>query len=126
MALVCPREAVTNVAVRIDSGPWLLNGELAYAEGSAPIAAAVLAGPHPLLGGTMGNNVVRALGDGLAWRGVVTLRFDYRGSGDNEGPAADLVARLSQFWETSQIEEEADYQKDLVSAVAFLRSAVGA
>jgi hypothetical protein len=41
----------------------------------------VLAGPHPLLGGTLHNNVVRGLGDGPARGGLATLRFNYRGVG---------------------------------------------
>jgi alpha/beta superfamily hydrolase len=113
-------------AIRFRCGPWQLAGELAYAGDAASCAAAVIAGPHPLLGGTMTNNVVRALGDGLARQGIVTLRFDYRGVGASEGPAADVAGQLAEFWRTSRVNEEAGFAEDLATAVAFLRSVAGA
>ena len=48
------------------AGPNLLHGELAYREAGRARGAVVFAGPHPLLGGNLRNNVVRRLGDGLA------------------------------------------------------------
>ncbi len=123
MPPACPSEELTNETVRFRSGLWLLEGEMAYTD-SAPRAAAVIAGPHPLLGGTMENNVVRGLGDGLARRGVVTLRFDYRGAGASEGPVADAATRLAQFWECSRVADEAEYQEDVTDAASFLRRAV--
>jgi uncharacterized protein len=126
MPPACPSDAPTVEAVQFHSGRWLLRGELAYGADTAPVAAAVLAGPHPLLGGTMENNVSRALGGGLARRGIVTLRFDYRGVGASEGPATDATARLTQFWQTSRVDDEPGYVEDFAAAVDFLRSAVGA
>jgi alpha/beta superfamily hydrolase len=64
--------------VRFTAGAHRLEGELVYPEEQRPARAVVLAGPHPLLGGNMHNNVVRALGDGLARLGAATLRFNYR------------------------------------------------
>jgi alpha/beta superfamily hydrolase len=125
MACACPSDAVVVEAVRFRRGEWVLSGELAYDDGRVPSVAAVVAGPHPLLGGTMANNVVRGLGDGLARRGVVTLRFDYRGTGASEGPAAVGGARLAEFWQTSRLDDEAEYRGDVAAAVAFLRSSVG-
>ncbi len=57
--------------------------EPAAAAGDA--RAAVLFGPHPLLGGDLENNVLRALADACAARGLVAVRFDYRGVGASEG-----------------------------------------
>jgi alpha/beta superfamily hydrolase len=84
----------------------------------------VLAGPHPLLGGTLNNNVVRALGDGLAERGVATLRFNYRGVGSSEGPSPGKNS-LAEFWLHSRVSEEKDFRDDFVGAMAFLRSLLG-
>jgi alpha/beta superfamily hydrolase len=119
----CPPDSLTVEAVRFRSCRWSLTGSLAYAVDHAPVAAALLAGPHPLLGGTMGNNVVRALGDGLARLGLVTLRFDYRGVGMSEGPITDASLSLAEFWQTSRTSEEGAFREDVVAAATFLRQA---
>jgi alpha/beta superfamily hydrolase len=119
------RETVVEL-VRFRAGPYVLEGELAYPEDAAPRGCAVLAGSHPLLGGNMHNNVVRGLGDGLAGRGLATLRFNYRGVGGSEGPDVDVARHLAEFWETSHVAGEADHAQDLQGAVEFLRDAVGA
>jgi alpha/beta superfamily hydrolase len=123
MSWACPPDSVTVESVRFRSAGWLLSGELVYAIDRAPLGAAVVAGPHPLLGGTMANNVVRALGDGLARLGFVTLRFDYSGVGASEGPVVDRAVQLTEFWQTSRTSEEVDFRKDLVAAATFLRQA---
>jgi alpha/beta superfamily hydrolase len=124
MPLCSPPEEIINETVRFPSGPCLLEGELAYPEGT-PIGAALLAGPHPLLGGNRDNNVVRALGDGLARSGLVTLRFNYRGVGASTGPAVDVAAHLTAFWQTSRAPDDAAYQADLDAARLFLRWVTG-
>ncbi len=69
----------------------------------------------------MHNNVVRALGDGLAGRGVATLRFNYRGVGASEGPADSRNAQFKRFWQSSRADLEPEYLADLCGAVAYLR-----
>jgi alpha/beta superfamily hydrolase len=120
----CAPEELTVEAVRIPTGDVRLEGELAY-PAAEPVGMAVLAGPHPLLGGTVHNNVVRGLGDGLARCGLATLRFNYRGVGGSDGAATDLAEQLTAFWRTSRAPDEPHYRDDLVAAVAFLRAAVG-
>jgi alpha/beta superfamily hydrolase len=120
MSPPCTCDNVTVESVRIACGAGDLEGELAYAD-SVPWGAAVIAGPHPLLGGGMHNNVVRGLGDGLAAHGLVTLRFNYRGN----RPDADRLNDLAAFWRTSRDPAEPAYQADLTAAVAYLRSVVG-
>jgi alpha/beta superfamily hydrolase len=117
--------AIVVEEVLFPAGAYRLQGELAYAEANAPCGVAVLAGPHPLLGGNLHNNVVRGLGDGLAQRGLASLRFNYRGVGRSEGQIHDVARHLRQFWETSHVPEEADYWQDVQGAVAFARRAVG-
>jgi alpha/beta superfamily hydrolase len=116
MASPAPAEAFTIESVRIPAGDHDLVGELAYPD-SIPTGGVIIAGPHPLLGGTMHNNVVRALGDGLAARGCVTLRFGYRDGGLDP-------QRLAQFWRTSRAPDEPEWGDDLCSAVEFLRGIV--
>lgn len=49
---------------------------------------AVVAPPHPLMGGSLDNPVVAALADGLAARGAATLQFNWRGAGASQGRAS--------------------------------------
>jgi alpha/beta superfamily hydrolase len=113
-------------AVRFCSGPYLLEGELAYAEDAEmPKGGAVIAGSHPLLGGTMHNNVVRSLGDGLAERGLATLRFNYRGVGRSQGPAVDVARHVAEFWATSHVAGEMDLCQDVQGAAHFLHPLIG-
>jgi alpha/beta superfamily hydrolase len=111
--------------VRFPSHPYWLEGELVYPAADAPVGSAVVAGPHPLLGGDMRNNVVVGLSEGLAARGVAVLRFNYRGVGGSEGPAVDSAAHLARFWATSHVDDEGDFRFDLAAADDFLRSVTG-
>jgi alpha/beta superfamily hydrolase len=126
MLPACPVDDLMVESVRFPAGAYQLEGELAYADGPSLAGLMVLAGPHPLLGGTMHNNVVRGLGDGLAQHGLATLRFNYRGVGGSGGPPDDPVQRLAQFWESSRVAGENEHGEDLQGAVAFLRSVAGA
>ncbi len=110
--------------VRFRAGPWLLHGEMAYPEDGAVRGAVVLAGPHPLLGGNMRNNVIRALAAGLARRGFGTFRFDYRGVGKSEGPPIDVPHHVAEFWRTSHVAGEADLWQDVQAAADWLVQAV--
>jgi alpha/beta superfamily hydrolase len=81
----------------------------------------VIAGPHPLLGGNMHNNVVRSLSHGLAPKGFVTLRFDYRGVGRSQGPQVDVAQHLAKFWQTSSAPGDKHFWQDLQAATQFMR-----
>jgi alpha/beta superfamily hydrolase len=122
-----PAEApfLTVEEVRFPAGRYRLHGDFAYAESADLRGAAVLAGPHPLLGGDLHNNVMRGLGDGLAERRVATLRFNYRGVGQSEGPAVDVAAHLARFWQTSHAPDEADLWRDVQGAADFVSRAAG-
>ncbi|QJX01285.1 alpha/beta hydrolase [Frigoriglobus tundricola] len=111
--------------VRFPSGPLALEGRFCYPGAGAVYGAVALAGPHPMLGGDMDNNLVRGLSAGLARRGVATLCFNYRGVGASEGPPADVVGTLVEFWATSRTAEEAGYADDLRAATVALARFVG-
>ena len=98
-----------------------MNGELSYPEHGRARGAIVIAGPHPLLGGNMRNNVVRGLGDGLARAGLLTVRFDYRGVGRSEGPRIDVAGNVAEFWRTSHVAGEMDFWRDLQAAIELAR-----
>jgi alpha/beta superfamily hydrolase len=77
-------------------------------------AAAVLAHPHPLHGGTLDNPVIfhadRALNDA----GVTTLRFNFRGTGSSEGVHDDGRG------ETDDVARAAAWLRGLASDVPLL------
>lgn len=80
--------AVTLQRVRFPADgvdPPLLQGELWTPDGAGPVAGVVVAHPHPLRGGSMDNNVVMALCQGLHRAGIAALRFNFRGVGLSEG-----------------------------------------
>src|SRR5487761_1254167 len=71
--------------VTFPSGELKLEGLLALPDESKPARAAVVCHPHPLYGGSMYNNVVDAVLEGLWEQGFATLRFNFRGVGASEG-----------------------------------------
>jgi alpha/beta superfamily hydrolase len=56
---------------------------------SDPTKAALLLHPHPLYGGSMENNVVKAMDYALRAKGFTTLRFNFRGVGNSGGSYGD-------------------------------------
>ena len=80
-----------------------LPDEVRYAPGSyKPRGIALVAHPHPLLGGTMDNKVAQTLARTFAQLGYVTLRPNFRGVGategvhdDGKGEAQDLLAVIA-------------------------------
>jgi len=97
-----------------------LAGVLAYPQDIPAVGRLVVAGPHPLLGGTMENNVARAIAEGLAMSGWITLRFDYRGIGGSDGPSMYDSAAIQSFWETSEVQDEQERWSDLRDACRWL------
>ncbi len=92
--------------VWIPCGTLSLEGVLEYppsAEG--PLPGAVICHPHPLFGGNMHNNVVRAVRKGLIERGLACLRFNFRGTGRSWGTHGNGI----------------DEVQDVVAAVDFLQ-----
>lgn len=59
--------------------------EAAVRGAANPRAAAVVAHPHPLHGGTLHNPVIFHTDRALNRAGLLTLRFNFRGTGDSEG-----------------------------------------
>jgi alpha/beta superfamily hydrolase len=74
----------------------------------------------------MHNNVVRALADCLAEKGLLTLRFNYSGVGNSEGPAIDVAAQVAVFLRTSHMPHEQELWKDVQAATEFVLDACGA
>lgn len=69
-----------------------LEARLAHSPAPSGGLLAVVAPPHPLYGGSIGNPVVRAIEARLLALGLSTLAFNFRGTGDSTGePSGDLA-----------------------------------
>jgi alpha/beta superfamily hydrolase len=100
----------TRQDVWIPCGTLSLEGILEYpsaAEG--PVPGAVICHPHPLFGGNMHNNVVRAVRKGLLERDIACLRFNFRGTGRSWGIHGNGVDEI----------------QDVVAAIDFLQQQPG-
>ncbi len=86
-----------------------LEGVLHLPAGNGPFPAVVISHPHPLYGGDMDNNVVRAIASALHEASMAVLRFNFRGVGRSQGDFGDGLGE----------------QEDLRSALAFLSSQAG-
>lgn len=113
---------VVQERVRFAGPAGQLAGELAYPNRNAPSFAALIAGPHPYMGGTMANRLVECLAIHLAAVGGVSLRFDYGGTGDSDGRPIDVAASMSAFWETGHAPEDPDRVEDAAAAAAYVAS----
>ncbi|MCC6847211.1 MAG: alpha/beta fold hydrolase [Deltaproteobacteria bacterium] len=93
--------------VRIAVGDVALDGRLAVPPDAA--GGAVLCHPHPQFGGSMENDLVRALTRALGAAGFATLRFDFRGVGASGGAYDDGRSEVA----------------DVRAAAALLRARLG-
>lgn len=98
------------------SGQRTLEAMLAYSSEADPSFSALIAGPHPLMGGDLDNNVVRAIARGLAANGGLALAFNYSGAGESNGGSADWHQAASQFWQSGAVDQESTWPDDTVAA----------
>jgi alpha/beta superfamily hydrolase len=77
-----------------DGGP-ILEGELWRPDGEGAVPGVVVAHPHPQRGGSMDNNVVMAICQGLNAAGIAALRFNFRGVGGSGGTYGEGVAEIA-------------------------------
>ena len=78
-------------SIGFKSGGLTLEGVLGFPQGlseelSGGFSGVVVCHPHPLFGGNMDNSLVMALCRALDEEGFATLRFNFRGVGNSEGP----------------------------------------
>lgn len=106
-------------AVSVPAGDGVLAGVLAYPFAAGPEGSALVVGPHPMMGGRVDNNVVRAVGRGLAEHGFTSLRFEFGG----EGPSAET---MESFWETGHAPDDAGRGRDVLAAFDWLEGIHGA
>lgn len=106
--------------IRIEGTDRTLEGILTYPD-DQPGFSALIAGPHPFLGGDMHNNVILTLLKTLASQGAVTLAFNYGGVGGSEGGPADWPKVMSAFWKNGTFDEEHDWADDTNFAMRALQ-----
>jgi alpha/beta superfamily hydrolase len=106
---VVEREEVTEKPVGFSAAELRLEGVMHLPTDSGPFPAVVVCHPHPLYGGDMDNNVVRAIASALHEASMAVLRFNFRGVGRSQGEFSDGLGE----------------QEDLRSALAFLSSQAG-
>ncbi len=110
--------------VNFNSDGRKLEGIMSYDEDADDPPALLLCPPHPHLGGDMENNVITTLGNVLAEKGFVTLRFNYRGVGKSESEF-DNIADKYNYWENVLNNDDyADALADATSALGYLESAI--
>jgi len=102
-------------SVSITSGLSRLPAVLAYPFAEAATRAVLVAGPHPLMGGGLENNVVRSVARGMAEHGFIYLRFAYGGP----GPSSDTVR---EFWQTGHAPQDPHRGVEARDALEYLRS----
>ena len=99
------------------SGPQLVGR---WGEPKQPKAALVFSHPHPLMGGTMSNNVVRLCCHWLNRMDIATLRYDFRGAGESggehDGGAGEVEDVLSAVAQARWLLAESNLQLPLVLA----------
>lgn len=86
-----------SLSILVPGAGHTLEGRLFRAtDPAAPLA--VVAPPHPLYGGTLGNPVVRAIEGAFRGAGVASLAFNFRGAGLSGGePSGALEDALADY-----------------------------
>jgi len=89
-------EVMTEEKIYIENDSLIIEGLLRKA---SPELGVLICHPHPLMGGSMYNNVVEAIAEAFAAENFTTLRFNFRGVGqstgaydEGRGEAQDILA----------------------------------
>jgi len=62
--------------------------------------------PHPFMGGHMDLPLLSTISDQLVAQAIPTLRFDYGGVGQSEGPPFDVGSAMDTFWKTGSAPQD--------------------
>ncbi|MET0343213.1 MAG: alpha/beta fold hydrolase [Polyangiales bacterium] len=104
------------LTISVRGASHTLEARLARARPGAPLA--VIAPPHPVYGGTIGNPVVRTLEHALAQQGYTTLAFNFRGTGESTGePSGDLDDAQADYLAAARAVSDAEL--GLVAGYSF-------
>jgi alpha/beta superfamily hydrolase len=100
--------------IAFPSGSVTCEGIFVHPDALAHTPGLVICHPHPLYGGDMENNVVRALTEAFAPAGFAVLRFNFRGVGRSTGHYGEGIdeqddAKAALTWLTAQPGLDADH-----------------
>lgn len=95
-------ERPATIALPEESGAGLALDGL-YVPVAEPRAAAVIAPPHPLMGGSMTSPVVSELAWASERAGLSSLRFDWRGVGASAGTPSGDHAQADEDFESASL-----------------------
>jgi putative ATPase len=102
-----------SVHVEFSCGEITLEGELHLPQGRGPFPVVVVCHPHSLYGGSMANNLVIAICEGLRRYAIAAFRFNFRGVGNSGGQFGggtaereDVTAALEFVSNDSNIDRE--------------------
>ena len=112
------------VQINFVSDSLMLEGCLALPENSGdhPYPGVLLCHPHPLYGGTMDSNVIIAVSSALAARGIIALRFNFRGVGQSQGSFAKGIGELEDAYAALSFlsgREEVDPERMGIAGYSF-------
>jgi hypothetical protein len=104
------------------SGELSLEGIIHLPGQLPPLPAVVVCHPHPLYGGSMGNNVVLAICQALVRESIIAFRFNFRGVGRSDGnfsggPGEQEDAKAALTFISSL--EETDSERIGIAAYSF-------
>ena len=102
--------------VCIRSGDLELEGLF---ESGRTTRGAVITHPHPLYGGNMHNPVVDAIRRAYRMKGVATLRFNFRGTGESEGQHDNGVGEQDDVLAALSFLTESGFQPVDVAGYSF-------
>lgn len=115
--------------VMFPSGELTLEGRLWQATGQRDLGV-VLCHPHPLHGGNMYSNVISAVAEALWQQDVITLRFNFRGTGASTGvhghgetEGADVAAAVTYLLQCQSVSRLAVVGYSFGSGVGLLAGA---
>lgn len=103
--------------ITFPSGPLQLEGR--YAGSAEPGRGAVVAHPHPLMGGSLENNVVETLVETFFQQGYATLRFNFRGVGRSGGRYDEGVGEQDDFLAAAEVLRQKGAREIVLAGYSF-------
>lgn len=99
------------------SGPLQLEGR--YARAAEPGRGVVVTHPHPLMGGSLENNVVETLVETFFHQGYATLRFNFRGVGRSGGRYDEGVGEQDDLLAAADVLRQKGVRETLLAGYSF-------
>ena len=73
---------------------------------SSGFGGVLVLSPHPFMGGHMDLPLLTKIADHLIAHAIPTLRFNYGGVGQSEGPRFDVGSAMDTFWKTGSAPQD--------------------